>query len=66
MLEKSSFGGDLMFRDGTCLEERGGRDGKSWEDTGLDRVGTGAKKRRNNYVEVVRQTTMLSSVEYNF
>jgi hypothetical protein len=40
VLEKSSFGGDLMFRDGPGLEARGGRDGKSWEDTRLDRLGT--------------------------
>ncbi len=37
------------------LEERGGMDGKSWEDTRLDRVETGGWKRQNNYVEVVRR-----------
>jgi hypothetical protein len=68
VLEKSSFRGDLMFRDGTWFG-RTRREG--WKGLGghkIGQIGDLSKERQNNYVDVVMETntTMLSSVEYNF
>jgi hypothetical protein len=56
VLEKSSFGGDLMFRDGTWFG-RTRREG--WKELGgheIGQIGDLSKAKTKHYVDVVMET----------